>query len=144
MSNLTVIVKAPASGFLTNVAGVSTTTLDTNSVNNTSPPVISRVTTLALSADVGVIKAGPANVFAGTNYSYTKMCIRDRFSVCRSLCPKPDHQRDAGERQRTNSCSTFERQQGGEPDQYGSGCGIDLHDQCPERRNDEHHRYDFD
>jgi len=71
VSNLTVIVKAPASGFLTNVAGVSTTTLDTNSVNNTSPPVISRVTTLALSADVGVIKAGPANVFAGTNYSYT-------------------------------------------------------------------------
>ena len=71
VSNLTVIVMAPASGFLTNIAGVSTTTLDTNSANNNSPAVISAVTTLALSADVGVIKAGPTNVFGGANFSYT-------------------------------------------------------------------------
>ena len=71
VSNLTVIVKAPASGFLTNIAGVSTTTLDTNSVNNTSPSVISVVTTLASSADLGVTKTGPTNVFGGANFSYT-------------------------------------------------------------------------
>ncbi|MGD0086976.1 MAG: hypothetical protein ABSC24_07580, partial [Verrucomicrobiota bacterium] len=71
VSNLTVIVKAPASGFLTNIAGVSTTTLDTNSVNNTSPSIISAVTTLASSADLGVTKTGPTNVYGGANFSYT-------------------------------------------------------------------------
>ena len=71
VSNLTLTVKSPASGSITNTAKVSSGTLDTNAVNNTSPPVISVVTTLALSADVSVIKTGPTNVFAGTNYSYT-------------------------------------------------------------------------
>ena len=71
VSNLTLTVKAPASGSITNTAKVSSGTLDTNLVNNTSSPVISLVTTLALSADVGVIKVGPANVLAGTNFSYT-------------------------------------------------------------------------
>jgi len=71
VSNLTVTVKAPASGSLTNIATLSSTTLDTNAVNNTSPTVITTVSTLALSADVSVTKSGPASVFAGTNFSYT-------------------------------------------------------------------------
>ena len=71
VSNLTVIVKAPASGFLTNIAGVSTTTLDTNSVNNASPSIISAVTILASTADLGVTKTGPTNVYGGANFSYT-------------------------------------------------------------------------
>ncbi len=69
VSNLTLTVTAPASGSLTNTALVSSGTLDTNSLNNTSPPVITIVT--LLSADVRVAKIGPANVFAGTNFNYT-------------------------------------------------------------------------
>ncbi len=71
VSNLTLTVKAPASGSITNTAKVSSGTLDTNLVNNTSPPVISVVTTLALSADVGIGKSGPANVLANSNLVYT-------------------------------------------------------------------------
>ncbi len=70
-SNLTLTVKAPASGSITNTANVNSPTLDPNSGNNTSPQVISTVTTLALSADIRVTKAGPANVFAETNFNYT-------------------------------------------------------------------------
>jgi uncharacterized repeat protein (TIGR01451 family) len=70
-SNLILTVKAPASGSITNTAKINSATLDTNAVNNTSPQVISTVTTLALSADIRVSKTGPANVFAGTNFSYT-------------------------------------------------------------------------
>jgi uncharacterized repeat protein (TIGR01451 family) len=70
-SNLILTVTAPATGSITNTAKANSATLDTNAVNNTSPQVISTVATLALSADVGVTKTGPANVFAGTNFSYT-------------------------------------------------------------------------
>ena len=71
VSNVTLTVKAPTTGFITNKASVSSGTLDTNAPNNTSPLVISTVTTLALSADVVTVGSGPASVFAGTNYTYT-------------------------------------------------------------------------
>jgi uncharacterized repeat protein (TIGR01451 family) len=71
VSNVTLTVKAPATGSITNIADVSSATLDTNAINNASPPVITAVTLLALSADVSVTKTGPATVFAGTNFSYT-------------------------------------------------------------------------
>jgi uncharacterized repeat protein (TIGR01451 family) len=71
VSNLTLTVKAPANGSITNIAKISSGTLDTNPVNNTSSPVISLVTTLALSADVGIGKSGPASVLATSNVVYT-------------------------------------------------------------------------
>ncbi len=70
-SNLTLMVKAPASGSITNTAKVSSAMLDTVSGNNTSSQVISTVAVLAQSADVDVTKTGPTNVFAGTNFIYT-------------------------------------------------------------------------
>ena len=68
VSNVTVTVTAPASGSLTNVASVSTTTGDPNPTNNTSIPVITTVTPVA---DVGIGKAGPAGVLANSNVVYT-------------------------------------------------------------------------
>ena len=67
-TNLTLNVIAPASGSLTNTAIVNSPTGDPNLTNNTSPPVTTTVTPVA---DIGVSKAGPANVFAGTNFNYT-------------------------------------------------------------------------
>jgi uncharacterized repeat protein (TIGR01451 family) len=66
-TNLTLTVTAPAGGTITNSATVTSSTTDTNSVNNTSPPVGTTVTPVA---DLGVGKAGPGAVFAGTNFSY--------------------------------------------------------------------------
>jgi hypothetical protein len=60
-SNVTVTVKAPASGSLTNVASVSTPTGDPNLTNNITPPVITTVTPVA---DVAIGKTGSASVFA--------------------------------------------------------------------------------
>lgn len=77
-SNLTLTVIAPANGTLTNFAVVSSPTLDTNLINNTTPPVI---TTVMLVADVAVSKSGPANVFAGTNFNYTLTITNDGPSV---------------------------------------------------------------
>ena len=68
VSNVTVTVTAPASGSLTNVASVSTTTGDPNPTNNTSIPVITTVTPVA---DVGIGKTGPAGVLANSNVVYT-------------------------------------------------------------------------
>ena len=59
---------APASGTLTNTASVSSPTGDPNSTNNMTPPVITTVTPVA---DVGIGKAGPANVLAASNLVYT-------------------------------------------------------------------------
>ena len=67
-SNVTVTVKAPASGTLTNVATVSTTTGDPNLTNNLTSPVITTVTPVA---DVAIGKTGPANVLAASNLVYT-------------------------------------------------------------------------
>ena len=68
VSNVTVTVTAPASGTLTNVASVSSPTVDPNSTNNITPPVITTVTPVA---DVGLGKTGPANVLASSNLVYT-------------------------------------------------------------------------
>jgi len=64
VSNLTVTVTVPASGTLTNVAAVSSSTGDPNSTNNVTAPVITTVTPVA---DVGLGKTGPASVFASSN-----------------------------------------------------------------------------
>jgi uncharacterized repeat protein (TIGR01451 family) len=66
-SNLTVTVTSPASGSLTNIAGVSSPTGDPNSTNNLTPPVITSVTAMA---DVSVVKSGPAGIIFGTNFNY--------------------------------------------------------------------------
>jgi len=71
VSNVTLTVQAPASGSITNTAELSSTTLDTNAVNNSSPPAITAVIPLAQSADLVAGKSGPANVFAAGNLTYT-------------------------------------------------------------------------
>ena len=68
VSNLTVTVTAPASGSLTNIASVSSPTTDTNVLNNTTPPV---VTTVGSVADLAIGKSAPASVFAVSNLTYT-------------------------------------------------------------------------
>ena len=68
ITNLTLIVTAPASGSLTNVASVNTPTGDPNLTNNVSPPVVTGVTPVA---DVGVGKTGPATIGYGVNFNYT-------------------------------------------------------------------------
>jgi uncharacterized repeat protein (TIGR01451 family) len=68
VSNVTVTVTAPASGSLTNAASVSSPTVDPNSTNNVTAPVITTVTPVA---DVGLGKTGPANVLAASNLVYT-------------------------------------------------------------------------
>jgi uncharacterized repeat protein (TIGR01451 family) len=68
VSNLTVTVTAPASGSLTNIASISSPTTDTNILNNTTPPV---VTTVGSVADLAIGKSAPASVFAVSNLSYT-------------------------------------------------------------------------
>jgi uncharacterized repeat protein (TIGR01451 family) len=67
-SNLTVTVTSPASGSLTNIAGVSSPTGDPISMNNVTPPVITSVSPVA---DLGLGKAGPASVVYGSNFTYT-------------------------------------------------------------------------
>jgi uncharacterized repeat protein (TIGR01451 family) len=67
-SNVTVTVTAPATGSLTNIATVSTSTGDPNLTNNITPPVITTVTPVA---DVAIGKTGSASVFAASNLVYT-------------------------------------------------------------------------
>jgi uncharacterized repeat protein (TIGR01451 family) len=72
VSNVTVTVTAPASGTLTNTASASSPTVDPNSTNNITPPVITMVTNSALpQADVAVFKTGPTSGVAGSNLTYT-------------------------------------------------------------------------
>jgi uncharacterized repeat protein (TIGR01451 family) len=68
VSNVTVTVTAPASGTLTNTASASSPTVDPNSTNNITSPVITTVTPVA---DVGLGKTGAANVPATSNLVYT-------------------------------------------------------------------------
>jgi uncharacterized repeat protein (TIGR01451 family) len=68
VSNLTVTVTAPASGTLTNTASASSPTVDPNSTNNITSPVITTVTPVA---DVGIGKTGSATVPASSNLVYT-------------------------------------------------------------------------
>ncbi len=67
-TNFTVLVTAPTSGTLTNVANVSSPTLDTNILNNTTPPVI---TTVTPQSDLQIGKTGAASVLAVSNLTYT-------------------------------------------------------------------------
>src|SRR5208282_114143 len=67
-SNLTLTVTAPASGNVTNVATVTSSTPDSNPGNNTSSPVGTTVTPVA---DLAVGKSGPASVVAASNFTYT-------------------------------------------------------------------------
>ncbi|HEX8173314.1 MAG TPA: IPTL-CTERM sorting domain-containing protein [Thermoanaerobaculia bacterium] len=68
MFTFNVRIDPSATGTLTNTARItSTTTADPNPDNNTG----SKVTTLTASADVGVVKNGPATATPGTDITYT-------------------------------------------------------------------------
>jgi uncharacterized repeat protein (TIGR01451 family) len=67
-TNLTLIVTAPTSGSLTNVASVNTPTGDPVPTNNVTPPVVTGVTPVV---DLAVSKTGPAAVGFGFSYDYT-------------------------------------------------------------------------
>jgi uncharacterized repeat protein (TIGR01451 family) len=67
-SNVTLTVAAPASGSMTNIASVGSPTGDTNILNNTTPPVITAVTSLA---DLAIGKTAAASVFAVSNLTYS-------------------------------------------------------------------------
>ena len=67
-TNLMLTVTAPANGMsLTNTASVGSPAPDPVSTNNLTPPVI---TTVSPVADLAIGKAGPASIFAGTNFDY--------------------------------------------------------------------------
>ncbi len=68
VTNLTLIVTAPASGSLTNFASVNSPTSDPNPTNNLTPPVVTDVTPLA---NIALGKSGPAGITFGTSFSYT-------------------------------------------------------------------------
>ena len=68
VSNVKVMVAAPASGTLTNVASVGPLPNDPNPANNVTPPVITVVTPLA---DVGFGRSGPPQAVYGANFNYT-------------------------------------------------------------------------
>jgi uncharacterized repeat protein (TIGR01451 family) len=67
-SNLTVTVTAPASGSMTNIASVSSPTIDTNILNNITPPVITAVVPVA---DLAIGKSAAVSVLATSNLVYT-------------------------------------------------------------------------
>ncbi|HEY3760509.1 MAG TPA: tandem-95 repeat protein [Verrucomicrobiae bacterium] len=67
-TNFTLIITAPASGTLTNIASVTSPIPDPNLTNDVTPPVVTTVTPLA---DLGIAKSGPAGVLFNTDYSYS-------------------------------------------------------------------------
>jgi uncharacterized repeat protein (TIGR01451 family) len=66
-ATFTLVVKAGNSSPMNNTATVSTDSFDSNTANNSS--TVS--STITLSADLAVVKTGPATVTAGTNATYT-------------------------------------------------------------------------
>jgi uncharacterized repeat protein (TIGR01451 family) len=69
VTTVTLVVRAELTAVgstITNLASVATTTTESNTVNNVSSAV-----TRVLGADMGVVKAGPANLVAGGTASYT-------------------------------------------------------------------------
>ena len=68
VKSLSLIVKAPASGSLTNVASVGPLPNDPQPTNNVTPPVVTSVTTVA---DVAIAKTAATTVLATSNLSYT-------------------------------------------------------------------------
>ncbi len=85
-SNLTVTVTAPASGTLTNRVSSGSPIFDPTPGNNdgTAPSAIV-TTTITPQADLQLIKTGPTNVFAGTNFSYTITLTNSGPSTATSL-----------------------------------------------------------
>jgi uncharacterized repeat protein (TIGR01451 family) len=72
MTNFTVTVKAPASGFFTNTASATSSTPDPVSSNNDGTGSSSAVSTMVTpQADVAVIKTGSSTVLAGGKLTYT-------------------------------------------------------------------------
>jgi uncharacterized repeat protein (TIGR01451 family) len=67
---VTFAVPANASGSLINTATVGSDTPDPNSANNSST-VTTPVVPIATSADLALVKTGPASITAGTNATYT-------------------------------------------------------------------------
>ena len=82
VTNVTMTVKAPVSGSLTNVASVGPLTGDPIPGNNTNPPVTTSITPVA---DVALGKTGPANVTYGTNFSYVISVTNFGPSIAASL-----------------------------------------------------------
>ncbi len=84
VTNLTLTLTAPANGtVLTNLAVGTAAELDTTPDNNTNPPVITTVTSVA---DVGVSKTGPAtSVSPGANFNYTITVTNSGPSVATSV-----------------------------------------------------------
>ena len=66
VSNLTVTIKAPANGSITNIAGVGPLPNDPNVTNNVTPPVITLVTAVA---DIVVSNSAPGTIYAGALYT---------------------------------------------------------------------------
>lgn len=70
--SFTVVVTAPSSGVLTNLAAATATTPDPDLSNNNGSASTARVvTTVTTSADVRVAKSGPATALVGSTFSYT-------------------------------------------------------------------------
>jgi len=67
-TNLTLIVTAPTSGSLTNVASVGPLPNDPNPTNNVTPPVTTSVTPVF---DLVIAKTAATTVLATSNLSYT-------------------------------------------------------------------------
>src|SRR3989442_533294 len=69
VATITLTVTAPSEGgAVTNAATVNAQQFDSNLANNTSPTV---TTTVRAVADLAITKTGPAQVDAGTSFSYT-------------------------------------------------------------------------
>ncbi len=70
--SFTVVVTAPATGTLLNLAASTSATPDPDLTNNNGSDPASRVSTLVVDqANLAVTKTGPATVLAGATYSYT-------------------------------------------------------------------------
>jgi uncharacterized repeat protein (TIGR01451 family) len=82
VTNVTMTVKAPVSGSLTNIASVGPLTGDPIPGNNTNPPVVTGITPVA---DVALGKTGPSNVTYGTNFSYAISVTNFGPSIAASL-----------------------------------------------------------
>ncbi|GAB4184804.1 MAG: hypothetical protein Tsb002_08100 [Wenzhouxiangellaceae bacterium] len=79
--SVTVSVDATTTGTITNTATVSSSTTDPNGGNNTA----TEPTTVNASADVAVVKSGPATVIAGNQITYTLAVVNNGPSAAASV-----------------------------------------------------------
>ena len=63
----TALISPTFSGLLTNTATITTTAVESNTTNNTSPPVVTEVR----APDLAILKDGPATAFPGDMITYT-------------------------------------------------------------------------